>query len=117
MVVQEHGLSIQDACRVVSLARTAYYRAPHPLSERDAEVIAALNRLAEKRPRWGFWKCYDALRLEGKPWNFKRVHRVYCAMRLNLPRRTKRRVPPRDPLPLGAPLSLNAVWSLDFMAD
>src|SRR4029077_8464683 len=43
--------------------------------------------------------------------------RVYCALRLNLPRRTKRRVPARDPLPLDAPSALNQVWSLDFMHD
>jgi putative transposase len=80
-------------------------------------VIAALNRVVEKRPRWGFWKCYDRLRFEGQQWNHKRVHRVYCALRLNLPRRTKRRVPPRNPLPLAAPSALNHVWSVDFMHD
>ena len=39
------------------------------------------------------------------------------AMRLNLPRRTKRRVPMRTPLPLDAPEALNVVWSLDFVHD
>ena len=56
----------------------------------------ALNELVEKYPRWGFWKLYDRLRLLGHPWNHKRVHRVYKAMNLNLPRRTKRRLPKRD---------------------
>jgi len=116
-IAQEHGLSIQRACRVVGLSRTAFYLRPKPSSERDAAVIAALNRVVEQRPRWGFWKCYDRLRFEGQQWNHKRVHRVYCALRLNLPRRTKRRVPPRNPLPLAAPTALNQVWSLDFMHD
>ena len=31
------------------------------------------------------------LRLDGEPWNHKRVLRVYREMRLNLPRRTRRR--------------------------
>ena len=35
-------------------------------------------------PRWGFWKCDDRLRHDGAVWNRKRVHRVYCALRLNL---------------------------------
>ena len=80
-------------------------------------MIAALGDMVVKRPRWGFWKCYDRMRIEGYPWNHKRVHRVYCALRLNLPRRTKRRLPTREPLPLEAPGALNRIWSLDFMHD
>ena len=68
-------------------------------------------------PTWGFWKCYDRLRLEGAAWNHKRVHRVYCALRLNLPRRTTRRIPRRVRRPLVAPPVLNQTWALDFMAD
>jgi len=45
------------------------------------------------------------------------VHRVYCALRLNLPRRAKRRVPVRLRQPLVAPTQLNEIWALDFMAD
>jgi len=49
--------------------------------------------------------------------NHKRLHRVYCAMTLNLPRRTKRRLPTRIRQPLAAPSGLNQIWALDFMAD
>ena len=45
------------------------------------------------------------------------MHRVYCALRLNLPRRTKRRIPRRVRRPLVAPPVLNQTWALDFMAD
>jgi putative transposase len=44
-----------------------------------------------EHPRWGFWKYYDRMRLDGHPWNHKRVYRVYCALRLNVPRRTRHR--------------------------
>lgn len=115
--VSEHRLRIQRACRIVGLSRTAFYRVPKPRAERDAAVIGVLNHLVAKRPRWGFWKCYDRLRIEGHPWNHKRVHRVYCALRLHLPRRTKRRCPTRARLPLEAPSALNRIWSLDFMQD
>jgi putative transposase len=80
-------------------------------------VIAALTAVAAKRPRWGFWKCFDRLRLDGHRWNWKRVHRVSCALRLNLPRRTKRRLPTRVLLPMDAPAVLNRTWALDFMHD
>jgi putative transposase len=73
--------------------------------------------MLEKRARWGFWKCFDRLRLDGQAWNHKRVLRVYREMRLNLPRRAKRRVPTRLRQPMGAPVILNDVWALDFMHD
>ena len=115
--VKEHQVSIQKACRIAGLSRTAYYRVPRPAAARDGPVIGVLNEMVAKRPRWGFWKCYDRIRLDGHGWNHKRIHRVYCALRLNLPRRTKRRVPTRTPLPLDTPQHLNAVWSLDFVHD
>ncbi len=42
---------------------------------------------------------------------------MYCALRLNLPRRTRRRVPPRFRHVLVAPTRLNEIWALDFMHD
>jgi hypothetical protein len=38
-------------------------------------------------------------------------------MKLNLPRRTKRRLPTRIRQPLAAPAELNQIWALDFMSD
>jgi len=32
------------------------------------------------------------MRLDGLPYNHKKVHRVYCDMKLNMPRRTKKRL-------------------------
>jgi putative transposase len=85
--------------------------------ERDAAVIEALGRVVDRHPRSGFWKCFGRLRRQGHGWNHKRVHRVYCALRLNLSRRTKRRLPTRLRQPLEAPRQLNAIWAIDFMAD
>ena len=117
LLVTEHQLSVRHACRVVGLSRTAWYRRPVDPATRDAAVVAALGALVEENGRWGFWKCFDRLRLDGHAWNHKRVHRVYCALRLNLPRRTKRRVPHRLRQPLAAPTTLNRIWALDFMLD
>jgi putative transposase len=115
--VSAYGLSIRRACHIARLSRAAFYR-PHPLPlARDAAVIDALQALVERHPQSGFWKCYRRLRRQGHAWNHKRVHRVYCALRLNLPRRTKRRVPTRLRQPLVAPTALNRIWALDFMAD
>lgn len=80
-------------------------------------MVVALSALVASRPRWGLRNCYDRLRPDGQTWNHKRVLRVYCAMNLNLPRRTKRRLPNRIRQPLAAPAILNDIWALDFMAD
>ena len=110
-------MSVQRSCRLARLSRAAYYRPPRPAMERDAAVIAALNAVVERHPRHGLWKCVDRLRAKGHPWNWKRVHRVYRALGLNLPRRTKRRIPARLRQPLEAPAVLNSTWALDFMTD
>jgi len=115
--VKDHGVSISRACTLVKLSRTAWYRQPASSMERDRSVIDVLNEIVARRPRWGFWKLHDRLRLDGHCINHKRLHRVYCALGLNLPRRTKRRLPTRPRQPLRAPMSLNETWALDFMAD
>jgi len=51
--------------------------------ERDRSVIEVLKEIVARRPRWGFWKLHDRLRLDGHGINHKRLHRVYCAMGLN----------------------------------
>ena len=115
--MKEHGLSIGRACSVVRLSRTAWYRRPRSCMERDRPVIEVLN---------GWWRGSRAgasgssttgSRLDGERINHKRLHRVYCAMKLNLPRRTKRRLPTRLRQPLAGPDRLNEIWALDFMAD
>jgi hypothetical protein len=34
---------------------------------RDAVVIDVLNQAVTRQPRWGFWKCYDRMRIPAKP--------------------------------------------------
>jgi putative transposase len=116
VLVQEHGVPVRRACQAVRLSRAAYYRPPRSRLIQDADVVTALNKVVGRHSRWGFWKCFHRLRRAGHRWNHKLVHRVYCTLRLNLPRRTKRRIPARLRQPLVAPARLNETWALDFMA-
>lgn len=80
-------------------------------------MIETLLSAVERYPRYGFRKLYHVLRREGHQWNHKRLHRVYCALKLNMRRRGKRRLPSRNPKQLSVPQSLNQSWSADFMSD
>ena len=64
-----HGLSIQQGCIALKLARSAYYQVPVDWQVRDQEIIEALNQLVEAHPRWGVWKYIDRLRALGRPWS------------------------------------------------
>ena len=99
------------------MSRSSWYQKSKDSTHRDQEVIAALNEIVSKHRRWGFGKCYHRLRHQGKNWNHKRVHRVYCAMKLNLPRRAKKRIPRRERQPLEVVKVPNEMWSMDFMHD
>ncbi len=117
VMVDDHQLSRVQACRAVGLPRSALYKPTRDQARLDAPVIQALNGVVEKRPRWGFWKCFERLRADGHGWNHKKVYRVYCSMRLNLKRKARRRVITRERQPLLASHELNRVWALDFMRD
>ncbi|MFZ9080824.1 MAG: IS3 family transposase [Alphaproteobacteria bacterium] len=107
--------SINRCCDAACLSRTAfYYRAKLP---DDDELIDVLLALIEKHPRWGFPKCRKRLKALGYPWNHKRIYRVYKLLKLNLRRKSKRRLPTRNPLPLQVPGMANYCWSMDFMSD
>lgn len=111
----EHNLSERQACRLVRLSRSVYRYAAQPRD--DSEIQKALAELAARHPEFGFKKMFLTLRRLGRPWNHKRVYRIYCLMRLNRKRKHKRRVPTRNPLPLAVPGGFNQMWSADFMQD
>jgi putative transposase len=116
-MVVDHQLSQSKACKLVGLSRSALYKPKTDWAAKDAPVVDALNEVIAKRPRWGFWKCVPRLKKDGHAWNHKRVYRVYCDMKLNMKRRTKKRRITRERQPLGIATCLNQVWALDFMRD
>jgi putative transposase len=114
-MVQEHGVSQRQACKVVSLPRSTQRYKPKPNA--DAEVIDQLQQLIEKHPAIGFWQSYYRIRRKGFVWNHKRVYRVYTELKLNIRRRFRKRLPQRVKQSLYQPQGLNEVWSIDFMSD
>lgn len=92
-MVREHGISQRQACKAISLPRSTPQYKKKPKS--DEAVIEALNGLVTKHPAIGFWQSYYRLRNSGHGWNHKKVYRVYCALKLNIRRRRKKRLPAR----------------------
>ena len=119
MVVQalmaEHGMSQRRACQTSGIARsTLRYR---PVARDDSGVITFIQAYMALNPRHGFGLLYDSARHQGKPWGKTVLWRVYCELRLNLPRRGKKRLPARIKQPLQAAGQPNQGWSCDFMSD
>ncbi|EIJ6450416.1 IS3 family transposase [Salmonella enterica] len=114
-LITTFGLSIRQVCRSLNLSRTVYHYRPD--STHDEPVIAALQAAAERYPRYGFPKLFQVLRRQGYQWNDKRIHRIYCLLKLNFRRKGKQRLLVRNPSPLATPEVLNQSWSVDFMND
>lgn len=113
--ITTYGLSERRACRLLGISRTGFrYERKQP---DDTEIIARLQDLAERKPRWGLGKMVDYLRHDGHLWNHKRIGRVYRQLQLHLRVRPKKRVPARRSKPLMVPDTTNICWSVDFMHD
>ena len=84
----------------------------------DAPVIARMTALAGQYPRFGYRRIQVYLEREGIVMNDKRMHRLWSAAKLQLPKKrprkrirgTAREVPER-------PVVANQVWSYDFVFD
>ena len=114
-LVAEHGMSQRSACQASGIARsTLRYR---PVARDDSGVITFIQAYMALNPRHGFGLLYDSARHQGKPWGKTVLWRVYCELRLNLPRRGKKRLPARIKQPLQAAGQPNQGWGCDFMAD
>lgn len=65
----------------------------------------------------GFWQSYHRIRKSGEVVNHKKLYRIYTALKLNIRRRARKRLPARVKQALFQPSKINEVWSIDFMSD
>ena len=96
MLVDEHGLTVTRACQAVRLSRTAYYEPP-PARERATGMIRGpAQAVVENERTMGLaGNASITCASNGAWWNPEAGASpdVYCALGLNLPRRTRRRIP------------------------
>ena len=75
--VISRGHSERRACELIGIARSMLnYRSVR--AEQDAPVIAAMKRLAQQYPRYGYRRIRIFLRREGYSMSWQRAHRL-CA--------------------------------------
>lgn len=111
--------SIRRSCRILGLDRQQYYdrKNGHRSEYRDDQIIDLLHQVTKRFVAWGFWKVYHYLRLQGYPWNNKRVYRVWKSEGLNLRLPPQRKKIRREYQELLAPDGVNEGWAMDFVSD
>ena len=115
--VADHGVSIRLACSAFAVSETCYRYEARRSAEND-EIADWLIRLTTNQRNWGFGLCFLYLRnVKGFAWNHKRVYRIYKELELNLRIKPKKRLQRAKPEPLAVPMTINEVWSMDFMHD
>jgi transposase InsO family protein len=120
-LVRRRRLSERRACRLLDQHRSTQRYRPAS-AEEELRLVARMNTLAARHPRYGYRRIWALLRTEGWQLNRKRVERLW--------RLEGHRVPPRRAKDSGrraqgfaenAPWNLaagapNDVWSYDFLA-
>ncbi|MBB4207111.1 putative transposase [Rhodobaca bogoriensis DSM 18756] len=115
--VERRGVSIALACRAFGVSETCY-RYNSKLKDENEVIADLLTGLTDARKTLGFGLCFLHLRnVKGRPWNHKRVHRIYCELELNLRIKPRKRLKREKPNVLAVPDKPNMTWSMDFMAD
>jgi putative transposase len=109
------GLTERRALKVVGMSASSLrYR---PVPDRNAELRKVIRALAYRHRRYGAGMIYLKVRQQGHRVNHKRIERLYTEARLQLRRRTRKKVPVGMRQPLVRPDAANAVWSMDFVFD
>ncbi|OUF04860.1 hypothetical protein AZ021_004525 [Enterobacter ludwigii] len=68
----QSAMSLQQACRTLSLSSTVYFYQPD--TRYDEPLIHTLTELAERFPRYGFKKLFHLPCRLRNTWNHKRIH-------------------------------------------
>ena len=96
------GLAVPDVCRELGISSATFYKWRAKCGGMDTSMMA---------------KMKDLRNVKKYPWNHKRIYRIYRELKLNLRIKPRKRLVRDKPDALVVPLSINQVWSIDFMHD
>lgn len=111
---QVHGASERRACGLVGQPRSSdRYRAKPMMADGLREHV---QKLAAERPRFGYRRLTALLWRDGvRVWH-GRVHRITKELRLQVPRRKRKRIAYRKPVQRDI-TQQNQRWGMDFVSD
>ena len=113
--LMDRGLSERRSLSVLRMSASALRYVPRP--DRNVELRARIQALAQRHKRYGVGMIHLKLRQAGVRVNYKRVERLYQQARLQVRRRKRKKVPVAERQPLLRPTAANQVWSMDFVFD
>jgi putative transposase len=119
MLEDRLGVSERRACQIAGQHRSTQRRESCVAGD-DAALRAALRKVSEDRPRWGYRRAHAWLLEEGWSLNRKRTQRLWREEGLRVPvRRRKRQRLGESTVPAArlAAERPNQVWALDFQFD
>jgi putative transposase len=113
-VRQVHGASERRACGLVGQPRaTQRYAAK---AEPEDNLPSRIAELARERPRFGYRRLTALLKREGVTVWHGRVHRITKELRLQVPRRKRKRLACSKPTQTEITCP-NQRWGMDFVSD
>jgi putative transposase len=113
LACQQFPVSERRACKLLAIGRSSYRYEPRP--DHNAELRAALEELAKKKPQWGYRMLGEVLGKQGHPASSMRIYRLYRGAGLKLRRLKKKRLI-RTPAASHV-IRKNQEWAVDFVHD
>jgi putative transposase len=118
-VQRQCGVSERRTCRALGLARsTCRYQVK--VKNDEGRLIMAMLELVRRRPRYGYRRITDLLRVEGWRVNRKRIYRLWRQEGLKVPKkqRKRRRLGSSDNAAIRRRAEhADHVWTWDFVQD
>lgn len=113
-----HQCSERRGCKLVGIGRSSMRYVPRDKWDEE-ELVSKIRDLAARHKRYGYRRITAVLRREGSRVNHKRIHRIWKAEGLQLPRRRprRRRMGSTTGEVIHKAEHPNHVWSYDFVED
>ena len=83
--LQKQGLSMRTSCTLVKVERKRFYYKPR-FSEENQQITDYLKETAFNYVCWGLPRMVSAVRDKFGAINHKRIRRLYCEARLQVPK-------------------------------